>query len=603
MGVTCGTRCTFKACGNYSRASGLSFFTFPKETERCRRWIVKSQRTDLLELFDEIHTKDMTYFNRNHTLCSDHFEDHCFMNAREKKRLLRSAIPTIFVNRTSVQKPSTRKFKTGKRGRRAQPSSSAATITRTMRPIRPDLRDDAPPPLVINMPNNMASPVIINIPGAKNSPLIINVANGEVYTSVDDRVDLSAVKNSISLDQALTGGSQRLTAMRSVCPTSLDAGDIYPEDEREMKYVPPPHPGEWREYRTGHLTPYGANWDESSHPRLQGQSLKLKKVRLQQQRCSPRHQKRCFPELEDRKPALPYGFPVKMEPFGAPLVCLSSSSDDSNSEGDLDQTTLDLTSQLRRFRTHRDIVRSSLGPVSPASPSRKPRCGGPASSPEEVIRRMAFAPPQPLPNYTSNRLRRSLDDLKDKIHSFDFDIAELTKENQLLSRELYIYRSKRHLYREKLRKVLRNIRAKETRKSNNDSCALHYCQERLPLSTFKFFKCQLLSCKCPQWDFDSMQIPVIAKRCGLGVRETFYQILRMPSFRTFTNYRNILKKNPLAVEEGNLVRDDLMGKFRRKLERKRRGPREPSRTKKCKSISTVLKDYLQRNDEGVAWEQ
>lgn len=100
-------------------------------------------------------------------------------------------------------------------------SSQSHSLSRCIKQTRFDDHHQTPSsplPLVINIPGNMSSPVIINIPGAKNSPLIINVANGEVYTSVDPRVDVDAVENSISLDYALpalTGGGPLFTAMRS----------------------------------------------------------------------------------------------------------------------------------------------------------------------------------------------------------------------------------------------------------------------------------------------------------------------------------------------------------------------------------------------------
>ena len=85
-----GTRyCASINCNNNRAAnSNLAFFRFPKNHERCQRWIQNSRRTDL-------NKKSSIYCYNNLLLCTKHFEDQMFCNA-EKRRLNENAIPTIF---------------------------------------------------------------------------------------------------------------------------------------------------------------------------------------------------------------------------------------------------------------------------------------------------------------------------------------------------------------------------------------------------------------------------------------------------------------------------------------------------------------------------
>ncbi|GLH09911.1 uncharacterized protein LOC103507797 isoform X2, partial [Gryllus bimaculatus] len=73
---------------NKGRNPDLCFFTFPKDPERCRKWVINSKREDLLQ-------KTSDYTHRNCRLCSNHFEDSQFMNSI-KNSLIKTAIPTLF---------------------------------------------------------------------------------------------------------------------------------------------------------------------------------------------------------------------------------------------------------------------------------------------------------------------------------------------------------------------------------------------------------------------------------------------------------------------------------------------------------------------------
>jgi len=58
---------------------------------RCKDWVQRLRRDDLMK-------KDvkLLYSSGGYHLCSDHFENSQFMNANEKKRLIWSAVPSIF---------------------------------------------------------------------------------------------------------------------------------------------------------------------------------------------------------------------------------------------------------------------------------------------------------------------------------------------------------------------------------------------------------------------------------------------------------------------------------------------------------------------------
>ena len=50
--------------------------------------------------------KSVEYLFNNCTLCAKHFEDEAFMNVKQKKKLVWSAIPTIF----DMSNPSTKRL-------------------------------------------------------------------------------------------------------------------------------------------------------------------------------------------------------------------------------------------------------------------------------------------------------------------------------------------------------------------------------------------------------------------------------------------------------------------------------------------------------------
>lgn len=87
-----------KSGGNYCRAlncdnrffnnKSVSYFRFPKDNERCRKWVVNCR-------VENLQKRSTEYLNQQCRLCSLHFEDNQFMNAT-KRQLLWNAIPTLF---------------------------------------------------------------------------------------------------------------------------------------------------------------------------------------------------------------------------------------------------------------------------------------------------------------------------------------------------------------------------------------------------------------------------------------------------------------------------------------------------------------------------
>uniref|UniRef100_T1J2Y5 THAP-type domain-containing protein n=1 Tax=Strigamia maritima TaxID=126957 RepID=T1J2Y5_STRMM len=82
--------CAAPDCDNNSESCTLSFFSFPKDPERSKKWIENSGRFDLI-------AKKPLDLSKNTYLCTNHFEDSNFSNIKNKKnRLTPTAVPTIF---------------------------------------------------------------------------------------------------------------------------------------------------------------------------------------------------------------------------------------------------------------------------------------------------------------------------------------------------------------------------------------------------------------------------------------------------------------------------------------------------------------------------
>ncbi|XP_071477727.1 uncharacterized protein [Diadema antillarum] len=85
--------CSAIHCRNrQNKRPDLSFFRFPRDPERSRKWIQNTGRKDLLIKFDDTPL----YLSNNCRLCSEHFETSQFSNKKTKNRLNWNAVPTIF---------------------------------------------------------------------------------------------------------------------------------------------------------------------------------------------------------------------------------------------------------------------------------------------------------------------------------------------------------------------------------------------------------------------------------------------------------------------------------------------------------------------------
>ena len=77
--------CTNNRLGN----KDMSFFRFPKDKERCRRWVLNSRRKDLLN-------KSAEHLHKSNVLCPNHFELSEFTSLKKTRLKRLKAIPTLF---------------------------------------------------------------------------------------------------------------------------------------------------------------------------------------------------------------------------------------------------------------------------------------------------------------------------------------------------------------------------------------------------------------------------------------------------------------------------------------------------------------------------
>ena len=67
----------------------MSFFRFPKDKERSKRWVLNSRRQDLLD-------KSAEHLFRSNVLCANHFEMSQFTSTKKIRLKRQKAIPTLF---------------------------------------------------------------------------------------------------------------------------------------------------------------------------------------------------------------------------------------------------------------------------------------------------------------------------------------------------------------------------------------------------------------------------------------------------------------------------------------------------------------------------
>ncbi|XP_072257931.1 52 kDa repressor of the inhibitor of the protein kinase [Pyxicephalus adspersus] len=82
--------CAAPNCTRKSTQSDLAFFRFPRDPDRCQKWVENCRRSDL-----EGKTPDQ--LNKHYRLCAQHFEDSMISRSSPYRTVLReNAIPTIF---------------------------------------------------------------------------------------------------------------------------------------------------------------------------------------------------------------------------------------------------------------------------------------------------------------------------------------------------------------------------------------------------------------------------------------------------------------------------------------------------------------------------
>ena len=113
MGVR---HCSAINCQNNSKkCTQMHFFRFPKDEQRCKKWIQNSRRNDLLR-------KPASYCYNNLLLCEQHFEDSMFYNAQLKISLIKTAIPTLFDVPNPPKKETLKRSLPERKGKKAAPT-------------------------------------------------------------------------------------------------------------------------------------------------------------------------------------------------------------------------------------------------------------------------------------------------------------------------------------------------------------------------------------------------------------------------------------------------------------------------------------------------
>ncbi|GFO07102.1 52 kda repressor of the inhibitor of the protein kinase [Plakobranchus ocellatus] len=116
---------------------GLSFFRFPRDEERCKKWLINCRRQDLL-------CKSPRELYTSNVLCAIHFEDSEYTDPHRRNRLKPlKAVPTIFnipnpPPKFANRRPAPRKRKIIATGEQNSPSSSLQPVS-TEDPSSPGL--------------------------------------------------------------------------------------------------------------------------------------------------------------------------------------------------------------------------------------------------------------------------------------------------------------------------------------------------------------------------------------------------------------------------------------------------------------------------------
>ncbi|XP_071833528.1 uncharacterized protein [Apostichopus japonicus] len=128
--LKCGPLCTIRSficslhilCDNFNHfwtirhiLCLLKYFQARKcYSRRCQKWVQNVQRL-------ELKGKGPEEISQNYALCSDHFEDDMFVNAKQRQRLTLDAVPTIFGN---IELPVEPKASTRRKRKKKQPTGT-----------------------------------------------------------------------------------------------------------------------------------------------------------------------------------------------------------------------------------------------------------------------------------------------------------------------------------------------------------------------------------------------------------------------------------------------------------------------------------------------
>ncbi|ELT98644.1 hypothetical protein CAPTEDRAFT_196536 [Capitella teleta] len=83
MSKSSGSFCAAAGCSEKKQVSrNRHFFRFPKDSNRCKRWVQNCRREDLMKA-------SPLHLYKNCTMCDLHFTDSQFMNAQSKASLIR----------------------------------------------------------------------------------------------------------------------------------------------------------------------------------------------------------------------------------------------------------------------------------------------------------------------------------------------------------------------------------------------------------------------------------------------------------------------------------------------------------------------------------
>ncbi|CAG4954897.1 unnamed protein product [Colias eurytheme] len=101
--------CSIKWCGKTSKTSslqkdGITFHMYPQDPDIKKEWIDATRRDDWFP-------------SKYSVICSRRFTPDCFLNTKSRRRLLGSAVPTLFLpllsneENPNEEKPSTSEMK------------------------------------------------------------------------------------------------------------------------------------------------------------------------------------------------------------------------------------------------------------------------------------------------------------------------------------------------------------------------------------------------------------------------------------------------------------------------------------------------------------